>query len=146
MGNICRSPAAEGVFAHMLEEQGLSNTVEVDSAGTIGYHSGNPADSRMRAAAAKRGYDLTSRARQVNAGDFDTFDWVLAMDDANYRDLQQLKPAGETRAKLKRFCDYCKDTAREVPDPYYGGVSGFERVLDLLEDGCTQLLEEVRKA
>lgn len=146
MGNICRSPAAEGVFVHMLEEQGMDDAVEVDSAGTIGFHSGDPADSRMRAAAAKRGYDLTSRARQVSAQDFEEFDWILTMDDANYRDLEQLKPGVETRAKLKRFCDYCSCDTREVPDPYYGGASGFERVLDLLEDGCAQLLHEVRKA
>lgn len=144
MGNICRSPAAEGIFAHMLLKEGLADSVTVDSAGTLSFHTGEPADSRMRAAAKQRGYPLNSRARQVQADDFYNFDLILVMDESNYRDIQNFRPAGTIRAKVRRFCDYCTDGTREIPDPYYGGAKGFDHVLDLLEEGCRQLVAEVK--
>ena len=145
MGNICRSPAGEGVLRQMLAESQLAGKIEVDSAGTIDYHTGKHADSRMRAAAAARGIELKGRARAVRRFDFDNFDLVLAMDHDNFRDLTEIKGQGETRAALKLFCDYCTEHEEdEVPDPYYGGNAGFERVLDLLEDGCAQLIAELQ--
>lgn len=145
MGNICRSPAAEGVFQKQLEESGVAGQVLLDSAGTGGWHSGNRADPRMRTAAARRDYDLTSRARQVSSSDFEAFDLILAMDRDNLRDLEALNNRTPGKAELKLFCDYCTDhDETEVPDPYYGGEAGFEKVLDLLEDGCNGLLAEVQ--
>ncbi len=142
MGNICRSPAAEGVFRHMIHEQDLNGSIEVDSAGTIGYHSGDAPDSRMREAAAKRGYRLEGRARSVRSEDFEDFDLILAMDRRNYRELEFMRRGLKGEAELKLFCDYCMKCADlEVPDPYYSGREGFEHVLDLLEDGCQQLLD-----
>lgn len=145
MGNICRSPAAEGVFQKQLEESGVAGQVLLDSAGTGGWHSGNRADPRMRTAAARRDYDLTSRARQVSSSDFEAFDLILAMDRDNLRDLEALNNWTPGKAELKLFCDYCTDhDETEVPDPYYGGEAGFEKVLDLLVDGCNGLLAEVQ--
>ncbi|MDY7094463.1 MAG: low molecular weight protein-tyrosine-phosphatase [Acidobacteriota bacterium] len=144
MGNICRSPAAEGVFRSLLAEQGLDDRIGVDSAGTIGAHAGEPADARMRAAARQRGYELTSRARRVLEGDLDAFDLIIAMDRENFHDLQALHP--DPRGRLRLFADYLPETApRDVPDPYYGGTRGFEEVLDLLETGCPAVLEELGK-
>jgi len=143
MGNICRSPAGEGVLRALLEQEGLDH-VEVDSAGTIGFHSGNPADARMREAAAGRGYHLSSRARQVQAADLDRFDLILVMDEENYQDVLALAETGEQRARVRRFCEFCRDhNETDVPDPYYGGPDGFEQVLDLLEDGCRGVLESI---
>lgn len=140
MGNICRSPAAEGVFLHHLKAAGVSKRVEVDSAGTTNYHQGEPADKRMRAAAAKRGYALESRARGVVEEDFDHFDLIVAMDKANRSDLLRFGGAAE----VVLFSDYLGDEwPREVPDPYYGGDAGFEQVLDMLEAGCGPLLESL---
>lgn len=145
MGNICRSPAGEGVLRSLIEEKGLES-VEVDSAGTIGFHSGSPADARMREAAAARGYQLTSRARQVQSGDLDRFDLVLVMDDDNYDDVIRLASTEEQRARVRRFCDFCRDhDETAVPDPYYGGADGFEKVLDLLEDGCRGVIEMIQE-
>jgi len=143
MGNICRSPAGEGVLRALLEQEGLDH-VEVDSAGTIGFHSGNPADARMREAAAGRGYHLSSRARQVQAADLDRFDLILVMDEENYQDVLALAETGEQRTRVRRFCEFCRDhNETDVPDPYYGGPDGFEKVLDLLEDGCRGVLESI---
>lgn len=145
MGNICRSPAAEGVFTKMVEDAGLVSEFEIDSAGTIGYHAGELADSRMRAAAAGRGYDLQSRARRVEAADFQRFDLIVAMDNENFADLDAIG-RGEG-AGLVRMCDYCtRHDVTEVPDPYYGGPDGFERVLDILEDACGNLLARISEA
>ena len=139
MGNICRSPAAEGVFRALVHEAGVSDHFDIDSAGTIGYHAGHPADSRMRAAASDRGYDLDSRARRVELVDFENFDLIVAMDDDNFRDLSGLDRG--QGARLVRMCDYGERHGhREVPDPYYGGPQGFETVLDILEDACSGLL------
>ncbi len=142
MGNICRSPAGEGVLTKLVAEAGLTDRITIDSAGTIGMHTGNRADARMRRAASARGYDLTSRARQVKSADLDAFDLVLAMDEDNRRDLLALARNPEQRAHIRAFCSFCTQNAdTEVPDPYYGGPQGFEHVLDLLEDGCTGVLE-----
>ncbi len=140
LGNICRSPSAEGVFLAKLNELGLNEKYHVDSAGTGAWHVGNLADPRMRKHAAKRGYDLVSRARQVEEEDFDEFDIIIAMDGSNYRNLQNLSPNGT--AELRMMTDFCSAyQSDEVPDPYYGGEDGFEHVLDLLEDACAGLLD-----
>ena len=146
LGNICRSPAAEGVFLHLLKQRGLSERFVVDSAGTGGWHVGNPADRRMQAAANRRGIDLPSRARQICLDDFSSFDLVLTMDDDNLtavRGLAQEAGAGAT-ATIKPMLHYARNFSEtEVPDPYYGGEAGFEHVLDLLEDACAILLDEL---
>lgn len=142
MGNICRSPAAEGVFTHLVEKAGRSDEFEIDSAGTIGYHAGSPADTRMMEAAAKRGYELSSISRRITPNDFERFDWILVMDEDNYRDvIGQHKGGG---AHITRMCDFCVDHRdTEVPDPYYGGAAGFEKVLDILEDACGSFLRQL---
>jgi len=146
LGNICRSPAAEGVFVHLLAQQGLLDRFVVDSAGTGGWHVGRRADARMREAAARRGIDLTSRARQLDLGDLHSFDHILTMDADNLAAVRALaREAGNPaeQARVEAMTHYCRRHrgTREVPDPYYGGPEGFERVLDLLEDACEGLLE-----
>ena len=146
LGNICRSPAAEGVFLHLLNQRGLSDRFVVDSAGTGGWHTGNPADRRMQAAAGRRGIQLPSRARQISLDDLSDFDLVLTMDDANLTAVQGLaREAGRrATATVRPMLSYAQRfTETEVPDPYYGGESGFEHVLDLLEDACSNLLDEL---
>jgi len=146
MGNICRSPTAEGVFRHFVEQRGLQESIRIDSAGTHAYHSGEPSDRRAIAAAARRGYDMTGiRARRVRDEDFEEFDLVIAMDDQNLQNLQEM--AGPAlSAKVSLFLDYSSGDVSEVPDPYYGGAKGFERVLDLVEDASRGLLEMLRKS
>lgn len=146
MGNICRSPTAEGVFRGMVEQQGLGEKIIIDSAGTHDYHIGDAPDARAQAAAARRGYDLSGlRARQIVPDDFSTFDYVLAMDEANLGLLQQQCPE-HRRDRLKLFLEFADDGAlREVPDPYYGGAPGFELVLDLVENAGRGLLREIIK-
>ncbi|CAI8164435.1 MAG: Low molecular weight protein-tyrosine-phosphatase YfkJ [Prochlorococcus marinus str. MIT 9215] len=146
LGNICRSPAAEGVFLHQLKIQGLESQFLVDSAGTGGWHVGNRADARMRAAAKQRGIDLPSRARQISMEDLKSFDLILTMDDDNLRNVQALakEAGGSASALIKPMLSYASQTTiTEVPDPYYGGDAGFEQVLDLLEDACQGLLSEL---
>ena len=143
LGNICRSPTGEGVLRRVVERRGLAEVVEIDSAGTGAWHAGEPADRRMRSAAAERGYELTSRARQVSAGDFDHFDLIVAMDRANLGDLRGLDP-GDARAELRLFSDFLPPGSPEdVPDPYYGGPQGFDRVIDLIEQGAETLLDHL---
>lgn len=126
---------------HLLEREGLTQGWELDSAGTIGYHAGNPPDSRMVRAARRRGMEMRGAARQVVHGDFDRFDLILVMDRENQADLKSLRPRPDQWAKVRMFCDFCENhTDEEVPDPYYGGDAGFDEVLDLLEDGCAGLL------
>lgn len=150
LGNICRSPAAEGVFLHLLAQQGLEDRFVVDSAGTGGWHVGRPADRRMLAAAERRGIHLPSRARQIDLADLSHFDRILTMDDDNLRAVQALARELGDRPGLARIepmishCRRCSE--REVPDPYYGGDQGFEHVLDLLEDACAGLLETLLRA
>ncbi len=141
MGNICRSPAAEGVFRKAVAEAGRAAEFEIDSAGTHGYHVGHAPDPRMQAAAERRGYRLDSIARRLETTDFQRFDLIVAMDDDNYANISAMNPGG--RARIVRMCDYCAtQQANEVPDPYYGGAAGFERVLDILEDACANLLRQ----
>ena len=145
MGNICRSPAAEGVMRRLVAEANLTDQIHIDSAGTAGWHTGNLPDQRMTAAAARRQFNLTSRARQVLASDLSTFDLALVMDHQNLHDLRPFDPDGRFQKKVRLFCEFCtdhKDT--EVPDPYYGGPEGFEHVLNLLEDGCKNLLTQIK--
>jgi protein-tyrosine phosphatase len=144
LGNICRSPTAEGVFRHLVEEAGLANRIVIDSAGTGEWHIGSPPDSRACRAAIQRGYDLTAlRGRQVKRKDFSDFDYVLAMDEENVRDLQRLSPRDQAH-KIRLFTDFSTTGVSGVPDPYAGGAQGFERVLDLVEDAAQGLLRHIR--
>ncbi|MBE7368478.1 low molecular weight protein-tyrosine-phosphatase [Ramlibacter pallidus] len=145
MGNICRSPTAEGVFRHAVREAGLAGRIEVASAGTHDYHVGGPADDRSTAHARQRGYDLSGhRARQVSEGDFDRFDLVLAMDHENFALLQEICPPGADD-KLRLFMAFAPDGMGEVvPDPYAGGPKGFELVLDQIEAASEGLLRHIR--
>lgn len=145
LGNICRSPAAENIMNHLIEQGNLGSSIICDSAGTAGYHIGCSPDSRMAAAAMSRGIALQGRARQFNKADFEEFDLILAMDKANYRDILSLDPSGKYRDKVRLMCEFCtRHTAKEVPDPYYGGPEGFNHVIDLLTDACEGLLQKVR--
>ncbi len=129
---------------YLLEQRGLQTKVSCDSAGTSSYHIGSSPDSRMAAAAKKRGINLVGSARQFTADDFDQFDLILAMDDSNYRNILALDPSGQYEAKVKRMCDFSHDHPdREVPDPYYGGPDGFDYVIGLLMDACDGLLQEI---
>ncbi len=136
LGNICRSPSAEAVFKGLVRNKGVQNQFEIDSAGTYGYHKGEPADRRMQSHAVKRGYNLTSISRPFNSNtDWDRFDYIVAMDDSNLRDLSQLARNGDDLKKLFKMTDFANNYKyNEIPDPYYGGEQGFELVLDLLED------------
>ncbi len=137
-GNICRSPTAEAVFRRLVADAGLSDEIEVDSAGTGGWHAGDPPDERATAAARRRGLELGGVARQISPADFDKFDLIVAVDDENLQLLRRItRPdAGERVRKL---------TAQDVPDPYYGGPQGFDVVLDMVEDACRELLDELRQ-
>lgn len=145
MGNICRSPTAEAVFRHYVEREGLAGQIQIDSAGTHDYHIGDAPDSRTRLAAQRRGYDMSQlRGRQVEVGDFARFDYVLAMDEANLSILQDLRPR-DAQSHLGLFLEFAEShSEREVPDPYYGGADGFERVLDMVEDAAGGLLRHIR--
>ncbi|MEM7793130.1 MAG: low molecular weight protein-tyrosine-phosphatase [Cyanobacteria bacterium P01_C01_bin.118] len=144
LGNICRSPSAENIMNYLLEQRGLQQQVSCDSAGTSSYHIGSPPDSRMTAAAKKRGIKLVGRARQFTVDDFDRFDLILAMDDSNYRNIMSLASSEQHGHKVKRMCEFCREYPdREVPDPYYGGADGFDYVIDLLLDACDGLLQEI---
>jgi len=146
MGNICRSPTAEAVFRARVAEAGLAHAIQIDSAGTHDYHIGESPDARTQRAAAKRGYDMSAlRGRQAEAADFERFDYVLAMDHANLSILQRLRPR-DAQSHLSLFLEYARQhDEREVPDPYYGGADGFERVLDMVEDAAAGLLGHIRK-
>lgn len=145
LGNICRSPSAEGVFRAMVEREGLGDEITCDSAGTSDWHIGNPPDERATEAAARRGYDLTPlRARQATSRDFEDFDIVIAMDRSNHAKLQALAPAGR-EDRLHMMTAFAPELAiDEVPDPYYGAGDGFERVLDMLEATSNGLLDHIR--
>lgn len=146
MGNICRSPTAEGVARKLLGELAPDLAVDVDSAGTHAYHVGEPPDPRSQAAAARREIDLSGiRARRVEKEDFERFDLVLAMDRDNHASLVEICPA-PYRSRVRLFLEVLDDPARlDVPDPYYGGAGGFERVLDLVEEGARALIEGIRR-
>jgi len=145
MGNICRSPAAEGIAKKLAEKKGLDGTIEIDSAGTLDYHTGESPDSRMIKHASKRGYKLDSRARQFNANkDFDYFDYILTMDDDNYSEITSLDRNNIYKDKVFKMVSFgTKLKIDEVPDPYYSGSDGFEYVLDILEDSVKGLLNKI---
>jgi protein-tyrosine phosphatase len=148
MGNICRSPTAEGVMRHLLREQGLEEEIRIDSAGTGGWHVGAPPDERATEAARRRGIALDGAARQVRPSDFEDYDLLLAADRENLRHLRAIAPDDEARAKVRLLREFDPDSRGapdlDVPDPYYGGPGGFEEVLDLVEAACRGLLAEVR--
>ncbi len=142
LGNICRSPAAEGVFLHLAKERGVTDRFIIDSAGTYGGHAGELPDPRMRAHAARRGYLLEHHSRPVRSTDFEEFDLILGMDDYNIDTLRQRANTPEEVEKIHRMTDYCRHYAVDsIPDPYYGGSEGFENVLNILEDACEGLLD-----
>jgi protein-tyrosine phosphatase len=145
LGNICRSPTAEGVMRHLVDAAGREDALTLDSAGTGGWHVGNPPDGRATSAARGRGITLTGAARQVRAADFDDFDLLVAMDRANQRDLRRIAPDDEARAKVVLLRDYDPEAGSDldVPDPYYGGEDGFEEVLDIVERSCRNLLSTI---
>ena len=141
LGNICRSSTAEGVMLHLIKEAGLEKELVIDSAGILAYHQGELPDSRMRAHAARRGYELVHRSRPVRTEDFYNFDLIIGMDDRNMDDLKEKAPSPAEWKKIHRMTEYCtRIPADHVPDPYYGGAEGFEYVLDILEDACAGLL------
>lgn len=146
LGNICRSPTAEGVFRRLVHDAKLDAQIEIDSAGTAAYHVGESADARSRAAAHRRGYELTGKGRQFQARDFDAFDYVLAMDADNRRALEKLAPNDAARRKVQLLREYdpTAPAGAEVPDPYYGGPAGFDNVIDICERACKGLLNHVR--
>lgn len=145
-GNICRSPTAEGLFRHLVEAEGLADVIEIDSAGTGGWHVGEPPDKRSQAAALRRGIDLSGqRARQVAADDFAVFDYVMALDRGHFQALSRLAPEAH-KDRLHLFLHHAPALGLDdVPDPYYGGAHGFEHVLDLVEAGCRGLLDHIRR-
>ena len=146
LGNICRSSSAEEIMRTLVRRAGMEKEIAVDSAGILSYHQGELPAPRMRAHAARRGYTLTHRSRPVTTDDFYDFDLIIGMDDRNVDDLRERAPGVEEEAKIRRMADYCVHKVVDyVPDPYYGGASGFENVLDILEDACAGLLEAIRE-
>jgi protein-tyrosine phosphatase len=147
LGNICRSPTAEGVMRHLVDGAGLGDRIGIDSAGTGAWHAGEAADRRSRETATRRGLRLDSIARQVTVGDFTRFDYLLAMDADNLRDLQDLAPDADARARVHLFrsFDPAASPGAAVPDPYYGGPGGFDEVLDICEAACAGLLAHLRR-
>ena len=157
LGNICRSPSAENIMNHLIEEANLSTRITCDSAGTSGYHIGAEPDRRMNAAANKRGLELTGQSRKLKPADLQNFDLILAMDGENYQDILYLDREGKYEHKVRMMCDFATQNSyarsfapdgdagshREVPDPYYGGDDGFDYVIELLFAACDGLLEHV---
>lgn len=146
LGNICRSPTAEGVFRKLVQEQGLAAHIEIDSAGTHAYHVDEPPDTRAQGAALQRGIDISGlRGRQATTRDIEFFDYVLAMDRSNYDNLIDICPAGH-EAKVRLFMEFAESgQPLDVPDPYFGGRSGFDRVLDMIEEASAGLLADIRR-
>lgn len=145
LGNICRSPAAESIMNKLLKERGLDNNWHCESAGTSGYHEGAPPDIRMQESGIQRGLEFLTTSRPLTEEDLRDFNWILVMDERNYIDARDLDPAGEFHGKIKKITEFCRKFkgADHIPDPYYGGQQGFEKVLDLLEDACEGLLEHL---
>ena len=141
LGNICRSSSAEGIMRTLIKQNKLEKKLAVDSAGILSYHQGELPDPRMRMHAARRGYTLTHRSRPICTNDFYDFDLLIGMDDRNIDDLKERAPGIEEEKKIHRMTDFCQNKVADyVPDPYYGGASGFENVLNILEDACKGLL------
>ncbi|HLW09446.1 MAG TPA: low molecular weight protein-tyrosine-phosphatase [Fermentimonas sp.] len=147
LGNICRSPAAEGIMKRIVEKNDFQEIIEVDSAGTSGWHEGELPDERMRAHGDRRGYDFSSKARKFNKADFDNFDYIIVMDENNYNNVRSLANNKEQVDKIKMMTEFSIQNPHHnyIPDPYYGDASGFELVLDLLEDASEGLLQEIKK-
>lgn len=145
LGNICRSPAAEGIMQHLVDQVGRAEEFVIDSAGLGGWHIGMYPDPRMTEAARQKGYHLNSRARQIKAYDFDDFDLILCMDEGNRDRLMDLAPSIEAQEKIQLLSNYIPEEmhANEIPDPYYGGSQGFERVISLIEAACRNLLMQL---
>ena len=144
LGNICRSPSAEGVMYHLLRKEGLDKQVCCDSAGTSEFHVGQQADERMRDHAERRGFKLLSLSRQVEQDDFEEYDYILAMDESNYIDLNNLCKNSAYKSKISQFIELTNFKVPGVPDPYYDGDDGFEVVLDIIEEGCQNLLDKIK--
>lgn len=144
LGNICRSPSAENIMNHLIEEAGLTTKITCDSAGTSGYHIGAAPDRRMNHAAMTRGLELQGKSRKLKPADLQNFDLILAMDRENYQDIVYLDREGKYESKVRLMCEFATTkTDKEVPDPYYGGQDGFDYVIDLLFDACAGLLDYV---
>lgn len=144
LGNICRSPSAEGVMQSVINKRGLEDQFYIDSAGTYGGHAGQRADSRMRKHAERRNYNLTSISRPLEYSDFKDFDLIIGMDNENMRDIHAMDRKSQFGHKIFKMTDFCKTCNDDVvPDPYYGGSAGFEHVLDILEDACEGLLDDI---
>jgi protein-tyrosine phosphatase len=144
MGNICRSPAGHCVFQHLVDEAGRTEHFEIESAGTIGFHVGAAPDKRMQQSMRARQIPIIGHSRQLIAADLEYYDLILAVDKANLVDAQRLDPNGQLHHKIQLFCNFCtQHREAEVPDPYYGGDQGFEYVLNIMQDGCANLLQEL---
>ena len=147
LGNICRSPTAEAIMNHFIEKDGLQEQIICDSAGTSAHHVGQPADHRMRKYAKERGYNITSISRPINSQDFIQFDYIITMDDSNFKNVQSLALSQEHKKKILKIADYCNtQNCSFIPDPYSGGEKGFFQVIDLLEEACLNLLKELKKS
>ena len=146
LGNICRSPTAEAIMNHLITQTGLQEKIICDSAGTSDYHAGEQADHRMRKYASQRGYHITSISRPIELQDFTQFDYIITMDDSNFKNVQDLAPTPH-RKKILKMADYCKaQNCSFIPDPYSGEEKGFFQVIDLLEEACLNLLKELKKS
>jgi protein-tyrosine phosphatase len=144
LGNICRSPAAEIIFRKKVADAGRSHEFHIDSAGTIGHHHGSPPDHRMAQALTRKGSEVTGRARRIEPHDLGKFALIVTMDESNLADVRALDPGGQSHAKIRSFVGFCRrHSDLRVPDPYYGGPSGFAHVIELLIDGCEGILEEI---
>ena len=145
LGNICRSPLAEGVFRHLVQQRGLAQRFEIDSAGTSAYHEGDPPDERSAAVARRRGIELNGRSRPLSRADLERFDYVIVMDEENQRAVARLAAGRHGRAVVRRLREFDPDSLDDfdVPDPYYGGATGFERVHDMVERACAGLLTTI---
>ncbi|MEG1612051.1 MAG: low molecular weight protein-tyrosine-phosphatase [Alistipes sp.] len=145
LGNICRSPAAESIMRNMVKTSAMDTVIEMDSAGTYGGHTGQPSDERMRRAATLRGYKMQHLARQIHTEDFEDFDMIVVMDDTNYEYVHRMAPSRASAQKIFRMAEFCHTpNCTHIPDPYYEGHEGFERVLNLLEDGCKGIMQHIR--
>lgn len=144
MGNICRSPAAEIVMKTIIREAGLESQFQCDSCGTVAYHQGEKPDSRMVGAGKRKGFIISGSSRPIINKDFDEFDYIFTMDDENYSNVLKLTSNSKQRNKVKKFCTFMTHhDESEIPDPYYGGVQGFDNVIDLLHDGCNEILKQL---
>ncbi len=146
LGNICRSPLAETVFKKKVEEAGLTENFEIDSAGLIGYHAGETADPRMLRAAREAGYNITHLSRKITDHDYRTFDYIIGMDSSNMRELEERKPE-DSKAEIRKLLSFCGNDLKkeDIPDPYYGGEAGFARCIYLVQEGCDALLEKLKR-